>query len=70
MTIDYIHNAIKQLPDIYRIIFTLYEIEGYNHIEIGEKLNIGVPTSRSYLSRGKEQLRKVLKERMSQIDTL
>lgn len=70
MTIDYIMDAIKQLPDIYRIIFTLYEIEGYNHIEIGGKLNIGVPTSRSYLSRSKTQLRKILNEQMIEINSL
>lgn len=48
---------LKNLPDLYRLIFNLYEIEGYNHEEIGEKLGIAAGTSRSHLSRAKNILR-------------
>jgi len=62
MSIDYIADAIMKLPELYRIIFTLYEIEGYTHREIANQLKIGVPTSRSYLSRAKSKLQDHLSE--------
>jgi RNA polymerase sigma factor (sigma-70 family) len=48
------------LPAIQRAIFNLYEIDGYNHDEISEMLNIPSSSSRVYLSRAKEKLRKAL----------
>lgn len=50
-------NALRSLPEILRIIFNMYEIEGYSHKEIGEKLNIPPSTSRTYLARAKQNLR-------------
>jgi RNA polymerase sigma-70 factor (ECF subfamily) len=51
-----VKSAIKQLPDGYRIILSLYLLEGYDHDEIGEILNISSSTSRSQLSRAKQKL--------------
>ncbi|WP_156308268.1 RNA polymerase sigma factor [Sphingobacterium endophyticum] len=56
---------IQQLPDIQRSIFNLYEIEGFSHEEIGKELNIPESTSRTYLTRAKQKLRKLY---LSQID--
>lgn len=53
-------QAINELPDIYRLIFNLYELEGYSHQEIGKMLNINTSTSRSYLTRAKEKLKKII----------
>jgi RNA polymerase sigma-70 factor (ECF subfamily) len=39
-------NAINQLPEGYRMVFNLYEVEGYSHAEIGELLEISEATSR------------------------
>jgi len=50
-------KTIAQLPDKYRIIFNLYEIDGFNHKEIAEMLNIKEGTSRSYLTRSKEMIK-------------
>lgn len=50
-------KLLNQLPEIYRITFNLYEIEGYKHEEIAEKLNITTSTSRSNLTRAKKMLR-------------
>lgn len=50
---------IRRLPDIQRSIFNLYEIEGYSHEEIGKQLNIPESTSRTYLTRAKQKLRKL-----------
>jgi len=53
---------INKLPEIQKVVFNLYEIDGYSHDEIGEMLNIPVSTSRVYLSRAKERLRKYLNQ--------
>jgi RNA polymerase sigma factor (sigma-70 family) len=54
-------KLINQLPDGYRMVFNLYVIDGYSHVEIGEMLGVSENTSKSQLSRAKEQLRKQLK---------
>jgi RNA polymerase sigma factor (sigma-70 family) len=53
-------KLLDSLPEIHRMVFNLYEIDGYNHDEIGNMLNIPVSSSRVYLSRAKEKLRKYL----------
>lgn len=53
-------KAIQALPDNYRMVFNLYEIEGYSHQEIAERLHIQVSTSRSLLHRAKQRLQELL----------
>ncbi len=60
LKIEKIKMAIKELPDGYRIILSLYLLEGYDHDEISEILNISSSTSRSQLSRAKSRLLKDL----------
>lgn len=48
------------LPPLQRAIFNLFEIDGYNHDEIALQLNIPASSSRVYLSRAKERLRKAI----------
>ena len=62
MSADEIYTLVQSLPDIYRITFNLYEIEGYSHEEIGEQMGIPAGTSRFNLSRAKQKLRLLLKE--------
>lgn len=50
-------KLLNDLPEIHRMVFNLYELDGYNHDEIGAMLNIPVSSSRVYLSRAKEKLR-------------
>lgn len=52
----------RRLPEIYRITFNLFEVEGYSHQEIGGMLDISPGTSRSNLSRAKNLLRKMYME--------
>jgi RNA polymerase sigma factor (sigma-70 family) len=54
-------NLMRELPAIQLAIFNLYEVDGYNHDEIGVILNIPASSSRVYLSRAKEKLRKMIK---------
>ena len=49
---------LNALPDILRMVFNLYEIDGYNHDEIGRMLGIPASSSRVNLSRAKEKLRR------------
>lgn len=53
--------AILSLPEGYRTVFTLVEVEGYKHKEIAELLSISESTSRSQLHHAKKMLRKKLK---------
>ena len=55
-----IFKSIEMLPDGYRIILTLYLIEGYDHSEISQILGITESTSKSQYSRAKEKLRNIL----------
>ncbi|WP_245977442.1 RNA polymerase sigma factor [Albibacterium indicum] len=59
-----IMSLLDKLPSIQRAIFNLYELEGYSHEEIAKKLNIPESTSRTYLTRGKQKLRKLYKQLM------
>lgn len=54
-------NLINSLPDQMRIIFSLYEIEGYSHKEIAKIIEIAESSSRTYLMRAKMKLRLLLK---------
>jgi len=52
-------GLIQQLPDGFRSVFNLKEIEGHNHGEIAEMLGITKSTSRSQLTRAKKILAKL-----------
>lgn len=62
MNADVILRLIKSLPDGYRIVFNMYVIEGYNHREIAEILQITEGTSKSQLSKAKAFLQKQLQK--------
>ncbi|MFD2247473.1 RNA polymerase sigma factor [Pontibacter ruber] len=53
---------INQLPEGYRLIFNLYVVEGFNHREIAEMLNIAEGTSKSQLAKAKSHLKKMLQK--------
>jgi RNA polymerase sigma-70 factor (ECF subfamily) len=54
--VEEVKDAIEKLPDGYRVILSLYLLEGYDHDEIAEILSISSSTSRSQLSRAKQKL--------------
>ncbi len=53
-------SLLKDLPEMHRVIFNLYEIDGYTHEEISDILDMPSSTSRVYLARAKEKLRKLV----------
>jgi RNA polymerase sigma-70 factor (ECF subfamily) len=56
---DY-YFLLQKLPTGFRMVFNLFAIEGYNHSEIAELLNISESTSRSQLSRARAMLQKLI----------
>jgi len=55
-----LERAIERLPDGYREVFVLHDVEGYTHQEIGGLLGIEPGTSKSQLSRARQRLRTAL----------
>jgi RNA polymerase sigma factor (sigma-70 family) len=62
LTNDDLMKTISTMPDGYRTVINLYLVEGYNHKEIGELLNISEEGSRSQLFRARVYLQKLFKE--------
>ena len=60
-----IHRALAGLPDGYRAVLLLHDVEGYTHVEIGTMLGIEPGTSKSQLSRARRAMRERLGERES-----
>lgn len=65
MGADDIRMLLNTLPEIQRVIFNLYEIDGYSHEEISDIVGIPESTARVYLSRAKEKLRKALNKQQN-----
>jgi RNA polymerase sigma factor (sigma-70 family) len=61
LTAQDILRLLNRLPDIQRLVFSLYEIEGYSHDEISALLRIPENTSRVYLARAKKRLRELFR---------
>ena len=56
-----IYQAMEQLPKGYRITFSLYALEGYDHQEISEILGISESTSKSQYLRAKQKINEIIK---------
>jgi RNA polymerase sigma factor (sigma-70 family) len=56
-TILDLERALASLPDGYRAVLVLHDVEGYTHREIAAALAIDEGTSKSQLSRGRRALR-------------
>lgn len=52
--------ALDSLPEGYRTVLLLHDLEGYTHAEIAGALDISAGTSKSQLSRGRALLRRLL----------
>jgi len=53
LNIDFLLKIIQELPDRYRLVFNLYVLDGYSHVEISELINISTGTSKSNLARAR-----------------
>ena len=59
-TVETVKNAITRLPDGYRMVLSLYLLEGYDHGEIAGILGITESTSKSQFNRSKKKLKELL----------
>lgn len=57
-----IENAIKELPNGYRNVFILHDVEGFEHEEVARILGCSVGTSKSQLHKARHKLRKLLQK--------
>jgi len=58
-----IEHAIEQLPNGYRNVFVLHDVEGYEHEEVARILGCSVGTSKSQLHKARLKLRKLLQRK-------
>ena len=58
-----LENAIDQLPQGYKNVFVLHDVEGFEHEEVARILGCSVGTSKSQLHKARLKLRKLLKKK-------
>ncbi|MFZ9003436.1 MAG: RNA polymerase sigma factor [Robiginitalea sp.] len=61
--VETVKAAMEELPDKYRYVVQLYLVEGYDHQEISEILDLRETTCRTRLMRGKQYLKELLNQR-------
>ena len=52
-----LREAVDGLPEIYRTVFLMHDLEGYSHGEIAAALNVAEGTSKARLFRARAKLR-------------
>lgn len=57
---EYLEKAIHALPEGYRAVFVMIEVEGYSHKEVADLLGISVGTSKSQLFHAKKRLQQTI----------
>lgn len=62
LTVNNIKSAMQHLPEGSRIIFSLYLLEGYDHLEIAQILNISESNSKSQYMRAKNRIKEILSQ--------
>ncbi|PYS89807.1 MAG: RNA polymerase subunit sigma-24 [Acidobacteria bacterium] len=55
-----IKNAVAQLPNGYKSVFMLHDVQGYEHEEVARRLGISIGTSKSQLHKARLKLRMLL----------
>ena len=60
LQVEKVRKAMEKLPEGYRIVFSLYLLEGYDHKEISEILGITESTSKSQFLRAKQKMKEIL----------
>lgn len=57
-----LERAISELPQGYRTVFVLHDVEGYDHQEIAQMLGFAEGTSKSQLHKARLKLRQMLRQ--------
>mgnify|MGYP003577916634 CR=1 FL=1 len=53
-------EVINDLPEHHRLVFNLYVIDQFTHVQIGEELDISPGTSKSHLARARKKIKELL----------
>ncbi len=61
LQVSTLRKAIQKLPDGYRVVLSLYLLEGYDHAEIASILQVTEATSKSQYSRARKKLLEIIK---------
>lgn len=63
---DRLKGAVDELPEMYRTVFLMHDLEGYSHGEIAEALGVAEGTSKARLFRARAKLRESLGDAMQE----
>jgi RNA polymerase sigma-70 factor (ECF subfamily) len=61
-----LRRAVDGLPDLYRTVFLMHDLEGYRHKDIAAAMGVAVGTSKARLFRARAKLREALGEEMQE----
>ena len=62
LSVASVQRAMEQLPEGYRVVLSLYLLEGYDHAEISQIIGISEATSKSQYSRARQRIQEILKQ--------
>lgn len=62
-----IMNLLNKLPITHKLVFNLYEVEGFSHDEIAQILHIPASSSRVFLGRAKNKLRELYAQTFNEV---
>ncbi len=60
LSVAQVTQAMDQLPEGYRVVFSLYLLEGYDHAEIAQIMGISEATSKSQYSRARQRMKEII----------
>ncbi len=63
LSVENIRKAMDQLPNGSKMIFSLYLLEGYDHREIAQILNVSESNSKSQYMRARRRIKEILKDK-------
>ncbi len=66
VSLDFLLNLIRELPERYRLVFNMYVLDGYSHKEISKMLQIAEGTSKSNLARARVILKQKIENYQQQ----
>ena len=66
VSLDFLLNLIRELPERYRLVFNMYVLDGYSHKEISKMLQIAEGTSKSNLARARVILKQKIENHQQQ----
>ncbi|MBV8206960.1 MAG: sigma-70 family RNA polymerase sigma factor [Acidobacteria bacterium] len=62
-----LERAISKLPDGYRLVFVLHDVEGYEHHEIAELLGCSIGNTKSQLHKARVKIRHYLRDGVARV---